>query len=351
MPDTFVPNFNVLVNGQALPKLAAQDILSVAVHEDVDTPGMFTLRMINWDMYGLKMTWSDDAIFALGSEVEVQLGYEGSLKKLMLGEIVGLEPDFNVDEVPALTVRGYDVRQRLLRGTKTRSFVQVKDSDIASQIISAANLSAQVVDSKVKLDYVLQHNQTDLDFLHERARRIGYEVAIDDKTVLFRPFQNATGAVLTLDRVGGALLQFYPRMTSPTIVSEVTVQGWDPKQKKAIASKASAGSESGLMGNISGTSAVKSAFGVSSATTVDQPVSSKAEADAIAKGRLNTIALDYIEGEGVCIGDASLRAGSVIAITGLGTRFSGNYYVVSTIHSYQPQRGYRTTFTVRRNAT
>jgi phage protein D len=350
MPDNIVPTFTVLVNGQPLPEAAAQDMLSVAVHDDVDAPGMFTLRLINWDMQQLKVTWSDDSLFALGSEVEVQLGYVDRLQKLMLGEIVGLEPEFSADEAPTLTVRGYDVRHRLLRGTKTRSFVQVKDSEIASQVVSAANLSAQVVDSKIKLDYVLQRNQSDLDFLQERARRIGYELAVSDKNVLFRPFQNDTRAVLTLDRTG-TLLEFYPRMTSPSLVSEVAVQGWDPKQKKAIIGKAAAGSETGPMGATSGPSAVKAAFGVSSATTVDQPVFSKAEADAIAKGQLNAIALDYIEGEGVCIGDTRLRAGVVIKLAGLGSRFSGSYYVVAAIHSYLAQRGYRTTFTVRRNAS
>jgi hypothetical protein len=32
-------------------------------------------------------------------------------------------------------------------------------------------------------------------------------------------------------------------------------------------------------------------------------------------------------------------------------RFSGSYYVTSTEHSYKPSIGYRTAFSVRRNAT
>jgi uncharacterized protein len=345
-----VPTFRVNVNGTQLPEAAGADLLSVAVHEDVSAPGMFALRLINWDMFQLKMTWSDDDLFAVGSEVEVQMGYVDQLEPLIIGEITGLEPEFNAGEVPMLMVRGYDRRHRLLRGHKTRSFVQIKDSEIASQIASDLGLGADVTDTGVKLDYVLQHNQTDMDFLQERARRIGYEVAINNKKLLFRPFQNDASAALTLSRTGD-LLEFYPRLTSVFQVSEVSVHGWNPKDKAVIVGQAAAGSETGAMGSKSGPSEAKSAFGEAIASSADRPVFSAAEADKMAQGQLNAIALAYIDGEGVCIGRTDLRAGMVIEIDGLGRRFSGMYYVTTTTHSYLPSRGYRTAFTVRRNAT
>jgi phage protein D len=249
-----------------------------------------------------------------------------------------------------LTIRGYDRRHRLLRGRKTRSFVQIKDSDIASQIASEAGLGARAVDTGVQLDYVLQHNQTDMDFLQDRARRIGYEVAIEDKTLLFRPFQNDKSETLTL-KPGQDLLEFYPRLTTLSQVGEVSVRGWSPKDKQVIVGTAAAGSETGAMGDSSGPSAANRAFGKTSAASVNRPVFSRAEADKMAQGQLNAIALDYIDGEGLCIGRTDLRAGAVIAIEDLGQRFSGKYYVTSTIHSYVPSRGYRTAFTIRRNAT
>jgi phage protein D len=63
------------------------------------------------------------------------------------------------------------------------------------------------------------------------------------------------------------------------------------------------------------------------------------------------MALTYVEGFGTCIGDPELRAGTLVEIEGLGKRFSGSYYVTSTEHSYKPSIGYRTAFSVRRNAT
>jgi phage protein D len=62
------------------------------------------------------------------------------------------------------------------------------------------------------------------------------------------------------------------------------------------------------------------------------------------------MALGFITGEGVAIGNTDLRAGTVVKFAGLGQRFSGSYYVTSTVHTYSPSRGYRTEFSVRRNA-
>jgi phage protein D len=80
------------------------------------------------------------------------------------------------------------------------------------------------------------------------------------------------------------------------------------------------------------------------------PVMSQAEADQIAQARLNEISLSLIEASGSTVGRAELRPGKVIKITGVGARFSGRYYVTDTSHRFDQQNGYRTNFSVRRNA-
>ena len=345
------PEFRVRINGADPPLRAVTDLITATVHEDVGAPGMFTLQLINWDMTNLEVTWADDDLFAEGNQVEIQMGYVDNLETLMIGEITGLEPEFSADEVPKLTVRGYDRRHRLLRDRKTRSFTQVKDSDIASQIAGELGLTARVEDSGVTLDYALQHNQTDMEFLQERAWRIGYEVAVDDRALYFGPHRNTESEVLTLAR-DVDLIEFYPRSTVLNQVGQMAVRGWNPKDKAAIVGRAGTGDETTTMdGSTTGPTAADDAFGQASAASVDRPVFSQAEADQIALGLFNGMALAHIRGEGVCIGRADLRAGTVIRMEGLGRRFSGLYYVTSATHRYSPARGYHTAFIVRRNAT
>lgn len=345
-----VPDFDVRINGTSLSEEAKADVIVLAVHEDVGAPGMFTMQLYNWDREKLQVKWVDDRTFAEGNEVQVQMGYLDGLETLLVGEVTGLEPAFSADDF-TLTVRGYDLRHRLLRGRKTRSFVQMKDSDIARQIAIDAGLRAQAQDSKVKLDYVLQHNQTDMEFLQARARRIGYEVVVEDKTLHFRLPQTARKEVLTLS-LEEQIVEFYPRLTTMTQVGQIEAHGWIPKEKKAVVGQAGVGKETTKMGGrISGPQSAKQAFGSASSGSVRSPVFSQAEADQMALGRFNDMALAYINGEGVCLGLTALRAGVVIKIEGLGKRFSGLYYVTSATHTVSPKRGYRTAFTVRRNAT
>ena len=349
--ERLVPAFRVRINGADLPPQAAADVIHVAVCQDVSAPSMFELRMINRDQQKLRVTWSDDKLFAEGSEAEILMGYVGKLESVLVGEITGLEPEFHAGEVPMLTVRGHDRRHRLLRGRKTRSFTQVKDSDIASQIAQEAGLSASADDTQVTLDYVLQHNQTDWEFLETRARRVGFEVVVDGKTLEFRPHKNDGSEVVTLSR-DKELLEFYPRLSTLGMVGEVVVQGWNPKDKEPIQGKAKAGGEGTTMGgSTGGPAAADKAFDAAVGTVVDRPVFTQAEADQIALGRLKEMALSYITGEAVAIGRPELKAGTVLKIEGFGRRFSGLYYLASTRHTYSPARGYRTELGLRRNAT
>lgn len=351
MPTTLqLPDLKIRINGSDLQGPARLDVKAITVQEELDAASMFVIELYNWDQHRLQVTWSDDSRFVPGNEVEIWLGYVDALKKVMSGEIVSLEPEFQASEIPQVTVRGYDRRHRLQRGRQTRSFTKMKDSAIASKIASLAGLQAKVKDSQIAHEYVLQHNQTDLAFLQERARRIGYEVYVRDKTLYFQPRQQAARPVATL-RLSEDIIDFFPRLTTMSQVGEVMVQGWDVKQKKAIVSKATAGSEQAMDGKASGPKAVKRAFGKSSTVQVRWPVAAKAEADQMARGQLDEMALHYIYGEALCTGRPELHAGEVVKIEEAGKMFSGLYYITSITHTVNETRGYETRLHVQRNTS
>lgn len=349
--DTLAPEFKVKVNGAALPDEAAADLIHLRVLDDVDAPGMFAITIVGWDTREMKAKWIDDPLFSEGNPVEIDFGYRDSTEPLLSGEITGLEPDFRESQPPTLTVRGYDRRHRLMRARRSRSFTNCKDSDIASQIASDAGLRPNVEDSGVVLPYVLQHNRTDLEFLAARGRRINFEVVVRDRDLLFRPRKVGNEPELTLHREV-ELLEFLPRLTTLGQVPQLEVRGWDPSQKKEIIGRAGVGDEPRLMeGSSSGPSATRRAFDTQASARVTAPVQSQDEADAMAKRGFSEMALSYIHTDGVCIGEPRLHAGMVVKIVGIGSRFSGSYYVTSVEHSFGPKRGYRTAFSARRNAT
>lgn len=349
--DTLAPEFTVKVNGSLLPNQATADLIKISILDDVDAPGMFAITIVGWDTTQMKAKWIDDPLFQEGNAVEIAFGYRDDRHNTITGEITGLEPDFPELKPPTLTIRGYDRRHRLMRSRRSRSFTNCKDSDIAAQLASEANLRPKVDDSGVKLPYVLQHNQTDLEFLAMRARRINFEIMVSDRDLLFRPRKIADAAELTLHREV-ELLEFRPRLTTVGQVPKLEVRGWDPAKKQEIVGRAGAGDEPHLMaGSKSGPAATQRAFDAGPSARVTSPVQSQDEADAMAKHGFAEMALGYIRADGLCIGEPRMRAGTVVKIEGIGARFSGSYYVLSVEHSFRPQKGYRTHFSARRNAT
>src|ERR1044072_158628 len=200
--------FDVLINGTPLPDKMRPFIASVLVDESIALPSMFAMEIISSFALDDVNQWIDDDLFAVGNGMEIKLGYGDDLETLIVGEITSLEPEFAFDRLPGLTVRGFDRRHRLQRGRKTRTFVNQKDSDIAGAIAHESGLSANAIDSSVTHDYVIQANQTDLEFLRERARLIQYEVLVYDKQLIFRPVQNDKSEVLKL-QMDDHLLELY----------------------------------------------------------------------------------------------------------------------------------------------
>ena len=343
-----VPVFDITINGRSLGANARDFITHVLVDDSIAWPSMFAFQLTDAPLTENEHAWIDSSELAVGSVVEIKLGYGGELERLIAGEITGLEPEFVLDRPPSLIVRGYDRRHRLQKGRKTRTFVGLKDSDIASTIGREAKLSVSATDSKVTHDYVIQANQTDLEFLQARAGRIQYEVVVSNKSLFFRPVQNGEREVLTLT-MGDELLEFYPRLSMTRQVTDVSVRGWDPQEKKEIVGTAKF--RSGQMGGEKSGPQFDQDMGRTSEVLSMLPTMTQAEADQMAQAALNKKALTLIEGEGRCLGRTDLRAGKVIEIAGVGRRFSGQYYVTSAIHNYTSEGGYRTQFQVRRNAS
>ncbi len=341
------PHFKVRVGGGDLPAAAAADILEVTVGHHVEGADVFSVTFSNWDFERQRLTWTEDELLREGAEVDVQAGYAESLHSLIVGEVTALEPEFPPDETPLLTIRGYDRLHRLRRGRKTRSFTKMKDSEAAAKIARELGLKIEADDSQVVHEYLLQNNQSDIDFLLERARRIRYEVKVQGTTLSFRKAADDRTKVVSL-KYGVTLQSFAPRLNTLQQVSEVAVQGWSPKRREPIAGKAQKG-DAKAAGDTLGAALAERAFFAAKAAVVDHPVGSAQEAAQIAKARFNDLAMEFVTGEGVAVGEPALRAGRVVELLGLGKRFSGAYYLTSTLHRVGPA-GYNTAFTVARNA-
>jgi phage protein D/phage baseplate assembly protein gpV len=334
----------IKVDGSNVPTQAMDDLIEVTVDTSLHVPDMFTIHL-----HDERVKWVDEGPFGLGKEVEIAaLSEEGnSSKTLFKGEITALEPDYGEGTQATLLVRGYDRSHRLHRGTHSKAYLQVTDSDLATRIAQEAGLRAQVDATTEVYDHVLQHNQTHMDFLTERAQRIGYEFFVEDKTLYFRkPSKSGSGGTLELEW-GKQLKSFKPRLTLVEQVDEVIVKGWDPKNRQVIVGQASRGQAEPTTGRSqSGAQLASSAFKSARRVVVNRSVKSQTEADTMAQAVLDEISGAFVEAEGVCYGTPELRAGKFAKLSALGRQFNGTFFVTAATHIYRANAAYMTTFSI-----
>ncbi|MBN2145905.1 MAG: VgrG-related protein [Anaerolineales bacterium] len=356
MPETFT----IKINGQTPESLDA-DLLELEVDTNVHLPAMLTMVLDDrMDNQTGKLEYTDGTTFALGAEIKLtietdEIPSEASsvTNILFIGEITSLEPIFPASGHSRLRVRAYDRSHRLARGKKTRTFGDanptgsgIDESTIVSTIANENGLTPNTDSSgfsSVKYFYVLQHNQTDLEFLWARARQIGYQVYVDDRKLCFQKSETERGTTAPAELDWGLNLgSFVPRLTTVQQLSSVKAHGWDAKQQSSIEAQSTAvAATSKLLPQIGlnnkGSALANTAFSLQAAEAItDTPVVSINHATALASARLLETESEIIRADGVCrMGDPRLIAGRQVTINGVGEKFSGKYFITQARHSYK----------------
>jgi uncharacterized protein involved in type VI secretion and phage assembly len=347
MPHKYLSHFDVKINGQNMSKEFYDNIEEISVDSALNMPSMFTIKL-----HDPELVWVDEANLDIGNAVEIGVELDANADsntktgKLIKGEITALEPLFSAEGFNYMCVRGYDKSHRLHLGRTTRTFLKKKDSDLASTIASECGLSVDADATTTVHEYIVQYNQTNMEFLLSRADRIGYGVFVQDGKLSFKKNSSFLSTSSVTLKYAEELISFEPRWSTSHQANQVTIKGWDSDNKQAISetnTSNKAVSQGGLEGAPGGI--VSSKFQNANETLVSQGVSSLGEAKAFAEGTLNDIGLQFIQADGICYGNPGVQAGKMIKLEGVGRRFSGNYFVTSSLHVYN-RDGYKTHFSI-----
>ncbi|MEO0755748.1 MAG: VgrG-related protein [Cyanobacteria bacterium J06648_16] len=368
MSEKYVAKPTLKIGGQDYSKKeVAEDIIQIVVEESLHLPGMFTLIIRN-DYYGGAddhKVWEHEDLFTIGTAIEI--GFSASTTDdgdfddenkgtVIKGEITAIETHFTSQSQAPIIVRGYDESHRLHRGRHSRSFQNKKDSDIVKTIATEAGISTGTVDSSGgpygygdiggSSGYVFQQNQTNMEFLRERAARHGFELFLQDSKLYFRKPSSAT--TLNLEWLKD-IHSFRVRVSSAEQVSSVEVRGWDYSKKKVISEKIT--STSKVLTDTDQGSGKKTASSFNnkpkspSLVMVDQPISQSTEAKALAQALFDELGGEFAQADARGEGNPKIRPGRLVKLSGMGS-YSGSYYITETRHLYH-ERIYTTEFSVR----
>ncbi|MEH2438445.1 MAG: VgrG-related protein [Nostoc sp.] len=346
------------LGGVDAPDDLMNDILEIVVDESLHMPSMFVIKIHNVYLAASEDSepWKNEKYFNIGDQISI--GFEaattedpeflsyGIEERLIEGEITGIEVKFSHTSEAHIIVHGYDVSHRLHRGRYNRSFLNCTDTDIVRRVAEEARIRIGQLDaSGVSHEYVFQENQTNMEFLRERAARIGFELFVQDKKLYFRKPKSGESLILEWLR---DIRSFDVKVTIAEQVSSVKVNSWDYSNKELISETASKEQLVTQTGNGDG-SGISQEFKMKEPPkmiVVDQPVDTPKEAKQMAQALCNELGGEFVTADAKAGGNAKIRPGKVVTLENMGTRYSGKYYITGTCHRYI-HRNYTTDFTVR----
>jgi phage protein D len=352
--DFYVPRFEVKVGTRPLDREAVHDIKAVTYEDSLDEIDGFEITINNWDAEKRAFKYTDTDIFDPGKTVELSMGYYGAtpLRLMVTGEITSLDPTFPAEGQPTLTVRGLNLLHRLRTKQESATYTKVKDSDVARKIAARLNIDIDApTQNEDQHEYLFQDNKYDIVFLLERARRIGYDLYVEEPKnggapkLVFKPSDRVRRETYELT-YGRSLIDFDPTLSTALQVAKVTVRGWDAVAKEKIEATAT---RAELTTSRFGDAAEDpgGSFADREEVITNRPVSTKAEARTLALETLERIAKDMLTASGSTVGLPDLVTGTALQVGGLPDRFSGRYFVTSTTHS-MGESGYTTQFNCRK---
>jgi phage protein D len=338
-----ISHFYVKINGADASEELMRALIEVKIENSLHMPDMATITV-----HDPQLRWLDGDLFQPGKPVEISAkatAKESRSQVVFDGEIVEIEPDFG-PSTHHLVIRAFDRLHRLARGSHVRSFQNVTDSDVVQRLAREAGLQPDFEDTSLVHQYLFQSNQTNLDFLRQRAAAVGYLLYVEGKRLCFKPLA-VNGKPVEL-RWGETLSEFRPRLTTIAQVNSVTVRSWDPATRREIVGEATRGQGAPeIKQDKKGGDAARSAFNIDATQLIsNHPVRTQAAADRLAQAVANRQIERFVEAEGTCGGAPEIVAGKTINIGAVGDHFSGTYFVTATSHIYNAKEGYHTHFSV-----
>ena len=348
----------IKVAGSELAKEIMDQLEKLTVEQHAQLPDRFLIRISDDDFAIM-----DGDRFKVGNEVEIKAEGEDLLthasfsEVLIKGEITGVQPIFDSDGEPSLVVHGSTRDHRLYRGTKTRTYGDANPTGAGITLENVVNTIVQETDgltgkdvdtselSSVKFCYLIQWNQSDMAFLRQLARQVGYVCYVDDGKLYFKkPAPSSDAVELTW---GDNLRSFQARINLSEQVDKAVAKGWDPDTKQSVEGSLNTATD-GVYPEIglgtTGDKLAKESFGGGAELSLSDPtIRTVDEAKSIARGLWREMSSGFMEAEGVAYSTPKIKAGKWVDVKGIGERYSGKYWISSAVHDFTAD-GVKTTF-------
>ncbi len=322
---------------------ASIGLTDLMLTESIDGLASLELKLANWlslEDGSAGLAFDAGSSVALGAAVEVLLGSDAPVV-LFAGRVSGIAIEAGLGAPPGITVRAEDALMRARLARRTQVYEDLSLADLAQRIGSDLGLTVEVDDVPSVTALWAQFNESDLAFLRRVLARHDCTLSMHG-TELRVGRRIAAGETLDL-RLLSQLRRVQVGADLAHQCTRVTAAGFDPVQGAPFnveASGVSLGSGSGQRGD----ELLAQHFGQRSEHLAELSSQTEREAQALADSAFDRRAREFVTARGTVEGNPRVRAGSRVALAGLGRRFDNTYEVARCTHRFDLVDGYQTDF-------
>jgi len=324
----------------------AELLIAMKMEESEGGMSALELRFSNWASTSdgsAEIAFGPDSRLRLGASIEVYGGDETQPRELFRGKITALEAEYKTGAPPELSVLAEDALMQARLSRRSKTYTDMSPADVAREVASAVGLQPVIRGFDSPTATWAQLNESDLSFLRRLLGRFDGDVQVVGEELHLSPRGDVRRGALELALHG----QLARARVSADLAHQITgmsARGWDAANGNAVEAEASSGSHLGPGSGRQGADLLRDAFGERKEHVGHLAVASDDEARAVAQAAYDLRARRFVRVDGVAEGNAQLRVGTHVALTGLGVQFDNTYYVVEARHLYDQRQGYRTEF-------
>jgi len=308
-----------LTVADALPQTA--HVVEIQVEGELNKIPTATVTLRDGNPYEQDFALSSSGLLEPGKFIEVKLGYNGHETTVFKGLITAIS--HQIQESRSLlvaTCKHETVKMTVAR--HSRHYAEVKDSEIAEQLLSENGLTDFEVESTpVVHEQLLQHQITDWDFMMTRLDGNGLYYTVEAGKIVIRKPDTSRAPVTTLT-YGNNILSFDAALDARVQSTGVISYAWDPTAQEVTETDGTASDEE-------------------LAAILDESVEirlpgavDRQSLQLLADAKRNRQSLSQIKGRVRCPGNGDIVPGSFITLDGVGRRFNGNVFVSAIHHDY-----------------
>jgi uncharacterized protein len=287
--------------------------------------------------------FTETSFFALGKQIRVLAGDALDPQEIFRGTISALGFECADGGQPRLRVIAEDALMPWRMVRRNRSFPAGPVRDIVDALAADTPLTAVITGLNDETDAQQQLNETDLGFLRRLLDRYDADVQVVGDELHVSPRA-------AVDR-GSVTLELGHQLRSVRVTADLAHQrgvtqlaGLDVGTGGVEVVEA-AGDQFGPGDGMTGSEAIEAAFPGTRDRIAGTAFRDGAEAQAVADSAQRRRARRFVIAEGTATGNSAIRVGTVLTLSGLGPRFSNDYYTVRTRHAFDQEAGYVTDFT------